>query len=200
MGFPGFKNFSTGAVLTEADMDGIVRQTVMPFADVATRDSELSGVLQESMFCMTQDADTLWHYDGSEWQAFMASEPTAVTPSWNNLTVGAATQVADIQNVGSKQLRYKGQITLAADSSIGGSFTLDIPESLTSIGTPCRGIAIYNDTGTRIYQGTVGVAPSSTVIAFTHGESGNGGLANATAPFTFGTGDVIAWDITIGVA
>lgn len=199
MSLGGFKNF-VSAVLTSGEVNSHLMQVVLVEDDVSARDAKMAGFLEEGRFCFTKDVDTLWAYDGTEWQAFMASVPVAVTPSWNNLTVGAATQVADIQNVGSKQLRYKGQITLAADSSIGGTISLDIPESLTSIGTPCRGVALYNDTGTRIYQGTVGVAPSSTVIAFTHGEAGNGGLVDADAPFTFATGDVIAWDITVGVA
>lgn len=199
MGFPGFKNFATGAVLTEEDLDGLMRQTIMPFDDVATRDSDLSSFLQESMFAVTQDVDTLWYYDGTEWQAFMASEPTAVTPIWTALTPGNGTQVADIQNVGSRQLRYKGQITFGTTTSVSGTVYLTIPESLTAVGTGCMGKALFNDVGTRIYHGAISVTPSDTAMAFVHGESGNGGLVNATAPFTWATGDVLKWDITVGV-
>lgn len=199
----GIKNW-TSEVLSSGDFDGYVQQQVIPkFASAAARDAAYTSesiTPAAGMFCVTVDAHTLWYHDGTVWNAFMASEPTSVTPSWNNLSVGSATQVADIQAVGLKQLRYKGYITLAGDSSVTGTITLDIPESLTSAGTPSRGRADYNEDGVRIWGGGTAVAPSSDVITFTHTESGNAGQVNATAPFTLASGDTIAWDITIGYA
>lgn len=182
-----------------AQLNIVAQQSVMVFDDVAERDAQLTSP-SHGMFCVTLDANTLWYYDDTEWNAFMASEPTSVTPSWNNLSPGSATQVADIQAVGLKQLRYKGYITLAGDSSITGTITLDIPESLAAAGTPSRGRADYNEDSVRIWGGGTAVAPTSDVITFTHTESGNAGQVNATAPFTLASGDTIAWDITIGYA
>lgn len=197
----GIKNW-TSEVVSAGDFDGYVQQQVIPkFASASARDAAYTSesiTPAAGMFCVTTDVHTLWYHDGTEWNAFMAAEPTSVTPSWNNLSVGSATQTADIQAVGLKQLRYKGKIVLAGDSSVTGTITLDIPESLTSMGTEARGVADYNEDGVRIHGGRCAIAPSSTVITFTHNESGNAGQVNATAPFTFASGDVIAWDITIG--
>jgi hypothetical protein len=184
---------------TAASLNIVAQSTVMCFDDVADRDAQVAAPTR-GMFAVTIDADTLWYYDGTVWQAALASEPTAVTPIWTGLTVGNGVQVADIQNVGLKQLRYKGEITFGTTTSVTGNVILTIPSSLTSAGTPSAGTATFNDTGTRLYPGQVRVTPSDTAIAFVHAESGNGGLTNSTSPFTFTTGDVIGWDITVGVA
>ena len=203
----GIKNF-TAEVATSADVDTYLMQQAIPvFASTAARDSAYTaaGVTPAAgMYCVTIDTDTRWYYDGSAWQADCAAGPTdysATTDTeWTNLTPGNGTTVSDIQNVGLKQLRYKGQITFGSTTAITGAVTLTIPASLTGAGTGCIGQAIYNDNGTRLYVGNVSVTPSDTEIAFVHSESGGSGLLSSTAPFTWTTGDVLRWDITIGVA
>ena len=64
----GFKDFAPGDVLTAADVDGyLMRQTVMTFADVSTRDTALSGVLDEGMVAYLEDDNVLTVYDGAAW-------------------------------------------------------------------------------------------------------------------------------------
>jgi hypothetical protein len=64
----GYKNFATGAVLTEADLDGyLMRQTMMTFADASARNTALSGVLDEGMVCYLEDSNRITYYDGANW-------------------------------------------------------------------------------------------------------------------------------------
>ena len=63
----GFKNFVAGEVFTEADVDGIMRQTIMIFASTSARDTALSGVLEEGMRAYTTDENRDWVYNGSAW-------------------------------------------------------------------------------------------------------------------------------------
>lgn len=210
----GIKNF-TQEVGTSADIDGYLMEQVIPvFASAAARDAAYiaeSITPADGMFCYTTDVNTLWAHDGTEWQAAMASEPTdysaTTATEFTNLTVGNGDIISDIQSVGLKQLRYKGQITFGSTTAITGSVTLSVPAGLTSAGTPCTGHATYNDNGTRLYCGQVRVTPGDTEMAFVQDESGTG-LLSATLPFTWAgagaspsaSGDVLAWDITIGVA
>jgi len=201
----GIKNF-TSEVLTSSDVDGYLMQQGIPvFASAAARDSAYTAASvtpADGMFCYTTDANTLWSYDGSTWNAALTSTPTSyvteTNANWTNLVPGNGTTVADIQAVSLKQLRYKGQITFGSTSSIGGAVTLTIPAGLTGSAQGVIGHALYNDTGTRLYQGSTSVTPSDTEIAFAHSESGDSGLLGATSPFTWTTGDVLQWDITIG--
>ena len=210
----GIKNW-TAEVLSSGDLDGYIQQQVIPvFATTSARDSAYTSesiTPAQGMYCVTIDTDTRWYYDGSTWQADMAAGVTdyssTTATEFTNLTVGNGDIVSDIQNVGLKQLRYKGQITFGTTTAISGSVTLTVPAGLTSVGTPCTGHATYNDVGTRLYIGQTRITPGDTEIAFLQGESGTG-LLSSSAPFTWAgagaspsaSGDVLGWDITIGVA
>ncbi len=66
----GYKLFSTGEVLTAANVNNyLMKQTVMVFADAATRTTALSGVLIEGMLSYRTDGHVHEYYDGSAWVA-----------------------------------------------------------------------------------------------------------------------------------
>ena len=66
----GYKLFSTGEVLTAANVNNyLMKQTVMVFADAATRTTALSGVLTEGMLSYRTDGHLLERYSGSAWVA-----------------------------------------------------------------------------------------------------------------------------------
>jgi hypothetical protein len=66
----GYKLFSTGEVLTAANVNSyLMKQTVMVFADAATRTTALSGVLIEGMLSYRTDGHVHEYYDGSAWVA-----------------------------------------------------------------------------------------------------------------------------------
>mgnify|MGYP000066942331 CR=1 FL=1 len=63
-----FKDFAAGDILTAADVDDyLMRQTIMTFADSAARDTALSTVLAEGMFCYLNDTNAFQLYNGSAW-------------------------------------------------------------------------------------------------------------------------------------
>lgn len=71
MALSGFKNFLTGTVLTEGDIDNYLMQNIAVYANISARDgasgfSTLGG-LEEGRFCFLKDSDTLQVYDGSTW-------------------------------------------------------------------------------------------------------------------------------------
>ena len=73
----GAKLFVSGDVLTAAQVNTyLMEQSIMRFADVATRDAAFGGVgeltLASGMFAITVDTMTLWVYDGSAWNEFSA--------------------------------------------------------------------------------------------------------------------------------
>jgi hypothetical protein len=65
----GYKLFSTGDVLTAAQVNTyLMQQTTMVFASSAARTSALSGVLAEGMLSYLTDTNALQYYDGAAWQ------------------------------------------------------------------------------------------------------------------------------------
>ena len=64
----GFKTFTTGEVLTAADVNGYLMQGVLVFASEAARDAAITSP-QEGQFAYTKDNNSLWYYTGSAWAA-----------------------------------------------------------------------------------------------------------------------------------
>jgi len=63
----GFIDFTNGEVLTADQMDTVMRQGIMRFADASARDTALSAVLAEGMMAYLDDTDEVLKYDGSQW-------------------------------------------------------------------------------------------------------------------------------------
>ena len=64
----GFKDFTTGEVLTAADVDGYLMQGIWVFASEAARNAAVTSP-QEGNFAFTKDNNSLWYYDGAAWVA-----------------------------------------------------------------------------------------------------------------------------------
>lgn len=62
----GFKDFTTGEVLTAADVDGYLMQGIWVFADSAARDAAVTSP-QEGNFAFLKDTNTTTYYTGSAW-------------------------------------------------------------------------------------------------------------------------------------
>ena len=62
----GFKTFSTGEVLSAADVNGYLMQGVLVFANSAERDSEITSP-QEGQFAYLKDTNVTTYYTGSAW-------------------------------------------------------------------------------------------------------------------------------------
>ena len=62
----GFKDFTTGEVLTAADVDGYLMQGIWVFASAAARDAAVTSP-QEGNFAYLKDTNTTTYYTGSAW-------------------------------------------------------------------------------------------------------------------------------------
>ena len=90
----GFKVFSTGEVLTAADVnDYLMEQSISIFADSSARDSQISSPI-EGQFAYLSDSNTLTFYTGSSWASFIGEGDitgvTITTGSTSGLSGGAA--------------------------------------------------------------------------------------------------------------
>ena len=62
----GFKDFTTGEVLTAADVDGYLMQGIWVFASATARDAAVTSP-QEGNFAYLKDTNTTTYYTGSAW-------------------------------------------------------------------------------------------------------------------------------------
>ena len=128
----GFKTFTTGEVLTAADVNGYLMQGVLVFASAAARNAAITSP-QEGQFAYTKDTNGLWYYDGAAWIASGATgdiEGVSVTsPITGGGTSGTVTIGIDSTAVVPSQTGNSGKYlttngTAASWATVaGGSMT-----------------------------------------------------------------------------
>ena len=86
----GWKDFSSGDVLTAADMDGyVMAQIIGGFADATARDAAITSP-QEGQHAFLKSDDGLYYYDGSSWTASPIGDITGITTAANSGMAGGA--------------------------------------------------------------------------------------------------------------
>jgi hypothetical protein len=70
----GYKDFTTGEVLTANDVDGYLMQGIWVFANATARDAAVTSP-QEGNACYLKDTDVIMVYTGSTWATQSASNP-----------------------------------------------------------------------------------------------------------------------------
>lgn len=86
----GWKDFSSGDVLTAADMDGyVMAQIIGVFADATARDAAITSP-QEGQHAFLKSDDGLYFYDGSSWTASPVGDITGITTASNSSMAGGA--------------------------------------------------------------------------------------------------------------
>ena len=98
----GFKTFTTGEVLTAADVNGYLMQGVLVFATEAARNSAIPSP-QEGQFAFTKDTNSLWYYSGSAWVA------SGATGDIEGITTGTDSGLSGGVTSGTAVLRLKLQ-------------------------------------------------------------------------------------------
>lgn len=96
----GYKEFSTGDVLTAADANGyLASQVVMVFADAAARTSAIASP-QEGMISFLKDTNSTEYYSGAAWVAIAGT-----SGGWTSL--GSGSLSSNILTLGSISSAYK---------------------------------------------------------------------------------------------
>ena len=95
MALSGYKEFSTGEVLTAANVNNHLMQVIMVYADSSARDAGItSSKREEGQFVFLKDSNTLQFYDGSAFVDFIGEGDitgvTITTSSTSGLSGGAA--------------------------------------------------------------------------------------------------------------
>lgn len=198
--------FTAGQVLTAAQQNQI--NTGVPvFATTVTRDAAFGGsgekTLAEGQLCYIEGTpNRLQVYDGSAWLN-VDTKFTTFTPTWTNLTVGNATQVAQYIQIG-KFVYVEGQITFGSTTSMSTNPTLAYPITVSSTTRPdpTPFMARISDAGTTTYY-AVAECGGSGVIFYNMNVGGTYPViasVNATTPMTWTTNDILYWTFSYEAA
>jgi hypothetical protein len=144
----GYHLFSTGDVLTAAQVQyNLQNQSIMYFADAATRDTALSGVLVEGMCCYLADSNSVLVYDGSSWVSF-SGDLTALTAGSGititsasgpipTISIDTATTVSltASQTLTNKTLTSPKETATISGTAATGAINIDVVTSAVNIRT-----------------------------------------------------------------
>ena len=138
----GFKTFTTGEVLTAADVNGYLMQGILVFASEAARNSAITSP-QEGQFAFTKDNNSLWYYTGSAWVASGATgDIEGITTSTDSGLSGGVTSGTAVLRLklefdaetGTTYTLVAGNLNQLVTLNNASSITLTVPPSVFSAG------------------------------------------------------------------
>jgi hypothetical protein len=115
----GFKTFTTGEVLTAADVNGYLMQGVLVFATAAARNAAITSP-QEGQFAFTKDTNGLWYYDGAAWVASGATGDIEGVTAGTGISGGGTSGTVTVTNSMATAITTNGDIIYGTGS---GTFT-----------------------------------------------------------------------------
>jgi hypothetical protein len=132
----GFKDFTTGEVLTAADVDGYLMQGIWVFANATARDAAVTAPA-EGNFAFTKDNNSLWYYDGAAWVASGATGDIEGVTAGTGISGGGTSGTVTITNSMATAIDAKGDLIVGtgADTfsrlAVGGTdgHTLQVDSS-----------------------------------------------------------------------
>jgi hypothetical protein len=135
----GFKTFTTGEVLTAADVNGYLMQGVLVFASEAARDAAITSP-QEGQFAFTKDNNSLWYYDSAAWVASGATGDIEGVTAGTGISGGGTSGTVTITNSMATEIDAKGDLVVGtgADTfarlAVGTDGYTLVADSLTATG------------------------------------------------------------------
>ena len=139
----GFKTFTTGEVLTAADVNGYLMQGVLVFASSAARAAAITSP-QEGQYSFLKDTNALEYYDGAAWVGAPVGDITAVTAG-KGLTGGGSSGdvTVSLATTAKGDLVAGSGASTAAVLTVGANNTVLTADSTTATGlkwaTPASG-------------------------------------------------------------
>ena len=130
----GFKTFTTGEVLTAADVNGYLMQGINVFASSAARSAAITSP-QKGQYSFLKDTNALEYYDGAAWVGAPVGDITAVTAG-KGLTGGGSSGdvTVSLGTTAKGDLVAGSGTTTAAVLSVGANNTVLTADSTASTG------------------------------------------------------------------
>ena len=132
----GFKDFTTGEVLTAADVDGYLMQGVWVFASAAARDAAVTSP-QEGNFAYLKDTNVTTYYTGSAWANLDTTGMTNPMTTTGDIIYSSSGSTPARLGIGStgQVLTVAGGVpswAAAAGGLVFGNSTVNTSQSTTS--------------------------------------------------------------------
>lgn len=188
----GYKEFTTGDVLTAADANGyLASQVVMVFASAAARTSAIASP-QEGMISYLKDTNSTEYYSGSAWAAIGGSSAKVVgIANTQTGTVATGTTQMPADNTIPQNTEGDQYMTLSYTPTSATNKLQIIVEAYGSCGANGNmSIALFRDTTANALAATT---------QYTVGGPTNNYAGTLSHTMTSGTTSAIAFKVRIGM-
>jgi hypothetical protein len=177
----GFKTFTTGEVLSAANVNGYLMQGVLVFADATARNAAITSP-QEGQCCYLKDTDVIQAYDGSAWVTKSAGGSSGAVVQVKSFSTNSTTVVSNATFTSTA-------LTLSITPTSASNKILITGQMPAYFYQNATGGVNYNGVGLRIVRGATSVFTSDAGEAFGYenfdeSASGNMILFNAI-PFSY---------------
>jgi hypothetical protein len=165
----GFKTFTTGEVLTAADVNGYLMQGINVFASSAARSAAITSP-QEGQYSFLKDTNALEYYDGAAWVGAPVGDITAVTAG-TGISGGGSSGAVTITNSMATEISAKGDLIVGTGSqtfdnlTVGANNTVLTADSSTATGLKWATAAGGGATVAAVRKSADQSVTSSTTIA-----------------------------------
>ena len=119
----GFKTFTTGEVLTAANVNGYLMQGIWVFASTAARDAAVTSP-QEGNFAFTKDTNGLWYYDGAAWVASGATGDIEGVTAGIGISGGGTSGTVTVTNSMATAIDAKGDLVVGTGADAFSKLTV----------------------------------------------------------------------------
>jgi len=153
----GFKTFTTGEVLTAADVNGYLMQGILVFASAAARDAAITSP-QEGQFAYLKDTNVTTYYTGSAWANVDTTGMTNPMTTTGDIIYSSSGSTPARLGIGTagQVLKVNSGATAPEWAAAGGGKVLQVVQATTSSGVTISSVT-YTDTGL-----TASITPSAT--------------------------------------
>jgi hypothetical protein len=173
----GFKDFTTGEVLTAADVDGYLMQGIWVFASNAARDAAVTAPA-EGNFAFTKDTNSLWYYDGAAWVASGATGDIEGVTAGVGISGGGTSGTVTVTNSMATAIDAKGDLIVGtgADTfsrlAVGGTnghvLTVDSGETTGLKWAAAGGGGSSTFVGCKVFIGAAQSIANATLVTVTY--------------------------------
>jgi hypothetical protein len=173
----GFKNFTSGEVLTAADVNGYLMQGILVFADATARDAAITSP-QEGQFAFLKDTNVTTYYTGSAWanvDTTGMTNPMTTTGDTIYSSSGSTPARLGIGTTG-QVLTVAGGVPSWATPAGGGGKLLQVVTGTTST-QAINSTSTFADTG--LTATITPTAATSRILVFVHHTNNYKSNANA---------------------
>lgn len=197
----GFKDFTTGEVLTAADVDGYLMQGVWVFASAAARDAAVTSP-QEGNFAYLKDTNVTTYYTGSAWANLDTTGMTNPMTTTGDIIYSSSGSTPARLGIGStgQVLTVAGGVPSWATPAGGGGMTQlgstttlsGTTTTISSISGSYKHLLIIIDkiTSTATSYNNISVSPNGSSTLSTQAgqeESTDGYVRDSVISFNFAT-------------